>query len=46
VLPLLQVTAERKQWKRFGLAAQESADDSVTGGLLFAVLAVLICHSF
>jgi hypothetical protein len=28
---LLQVTAERKQWKRFGLAAKESADDSVTG---------------
>eukprot|EP00882_Tetradesmus_deserticola_P016398 GHRQ01017512.1.p1 GENE.GHRQ01017512.1~~GHRQ01017512.1.p1 ORF type:complete len:122 (+),score=24.09 GHRQ01017512.1:127-492(+) len=29
-----KVTAERKQWKRFGLAAKESADDSVTGALL------------
>jgi hypothetical protein len=27
---LLQITAERRQWKRFGAAARETAEDSVT----------------
>jgi hypothetical protein len=31
------VTAERKQWKRFGLAAKETAEDSVTGAVRYAM---------
>jgi hypothetical protein len=27
---LLQITAERRQWKRFGAAARETESDSVT----------------